>query len=140
MRHIDVHHTCKSSMQQSSQRREEGMEMLTNEQLRITGSVVDSPAWSDVKVMQDVKKVAVGISCTRSCASLSGSAAAEDSRVQVTCRSMAAAELDRIGSSRVCCDNGARSQQSQHDVRQVWRIRAFLDTKSGKRFSVTARQ
>jgi hypothetical protein len=87
-------------MQQSSQRIEEGMEMLANEQLRITG-VVDSPAWLDVKIMQDVKKAAARISCTRWCASLSGSTAAGDARVQVTCRSMAAVELDRIGSSRV---------------------------------------
>jgi len=95
MRHVDVYHTCKSSMQQSSrQRREEGMEMLSNEQLRITGSVVDGPAWLDVKIMQDVKKAAAGISCTRSCASIiSGSATAGDSRVQATCRSMAAVKL-----------------------------------------------
>jgi hypothetical protein len=132
------------------------MEILTNEQLRITGSVVDSPAWLDVKIMQDVKKAAAGISCTRSCASISGSAAAGDSRVQATCRSMAADQWSNLtgwaaveSSERapsagedVCVrrGNGAQSQQRQHDLRRVWRIRAFLDTKSDKRFSAMARQ
>ena len=40
------------------------------------GSVIDGPAWLDMKIKQDEKKVAAGISCTRSCASISGSVAA----------------------------------------------------------------
>jgi hypothetical protein len=48
------------------------MEMLTNEQLRITGSVVDGPAWLDVN------KAAAEIPCARPCIHQQRSAASGD--------------------------------------------------------------